>query len=81
MKYNVSRKVIAFVLSILMLFSCTVYIFAVNNYGSFSGEIVAQSYIDLSNIEIQVYSAVPVYDTSSTDELIYYEETYEYGLL
>lgn len=41
MKINLSRKVTALILSVLMLFTYNLPIYAIENYGSFSGKITA----------------------------------------
>lgn len=80
MKTNLSRKVIALILSSILLLTCSLPAYAVESFGSFSGQITAPNDIDPSGIEIQVYSAVPVYDESNINELLYYAETYEFSV-
>ncbi len=80
MKTNFSKKVIALLMSMLMLITCSFPTYAVEALGSYSGQIIAPRGVDLANIEIQVYSAVPVYDESNNDELLYYAETYDHSV-
>ena len=80
MKSNLHRKVIAIVLSVLMVIGCGLPVYAIETLESYSGQIISPPGIDLTGIEIQVYSAVPVYDESDNDELLYYAETYDHSV-
>lgn len=74
------KRIISLVLCIMMLCTCSSNAFAAAEYGTFSGSITSEDDVDLSGIEIEVYTAVPVYDTEDTDEVLYYGETYVFSV-
>ncbi|MCD7831024.1 MAG: hypothetical protein LUI01_01970 [Firmicutes bacterium] len=74
------KHIAAIALCLAMLFTYSSSAFAADVFGTFSGSITSEDDVDLSGIEIEVYTAVPVYDTEDTDEVLYYGETYDFSV-
>lgn len=74
------KHIAAIALCLAMLFAYSSSAFAADVFGTFSGSITSEDDVDLSGIEIKVYTAVPVYDTEDTDEVLYYGETYDFSV-
>ncbi|MCD7747867.1 MAG: hypothetical protein LUI61_05980 [Firmicutes bacterium] len=74
------KHIAAIALCLAMLFTYSSSAFAADVFGTFSGSITSEDDVDLSGIEIGVYTAVPVYDTEDTDEVLYYGETYDFSV-
>ena len=79
MKKFKTKNYIAVFLVFVLVFSFSTNVFATNN-DFFTGSIVSESDIDLSQIEIQVYSSTPVYDETNTSQIAYFTEEYEYSV-
>lgn len=68
-------KLLALILSTAMLFSTIISTSALETVQTFTGKIISDTDIDLSGIEVKIYSSEPVYDESG--KLAYYAETYD----
>lgn len=72
------KKFMSLFLSAVMLISMIVSSSALN-LPTFTGTIISENNIDLSGIEVKIYSSEPVYDEEG--DLLYYAEMYEMSVL
>lgn len=78
MKKTLKFNALCVIMSMAIVLGCVVSASAFEATQTFTGKIVSDDDVDLSGIEVKIYSAVPVNDEEGN--LSYYAETYEYSI-